>query len=229
MWRSPRLGTQRAVCRSRTRGAPRPPWSGPRRVGDPRLLSSALDANASATGEQGRNREAWAFDPPTVAATRTPSPTRSPLRAGKSSTSSIWAANERWPPEPLARPSQWRSGSSRTPRAAVSHTSRPTIWWFLFTLQGRFEEALAQTEIMQRGWERAGRPVAGWLAPSFLAAALIHGLRAQWVPYQEFLDLAMARPHESVRSRLQLLCSATRCHASWRYGAGAPVRRHRRR
>jgi hypothetical protein len=82
---------------------------------------------------------------------------------------------------------QQQDASSRgLPHFAANHLVVP------FTMQGRFEEALAQTEIMQRGWERAGRPVAGWLAPSFLATALIHGLRSEWALHQQFLDLAMA-------------------------------------
>ncbi|HLI01913.1 MAG TPA: LuxR C-terminal-related transcriptional regulator [Acidimicrobiales bacterium] len=47
------------------------------------------------------------------------------------------------------------------------------------TLLGDFETALAQAAAMRRGWERAGRPGARWMAPGALAAALACGLRGE--------------------------------------------------
>ena len=44
---------------------------------------------------------------------------------------------------------------------------------------------------MKEGWERAGRPAAGWMAPSFFAIALVHGLRGNDEAYEEFWHLAM--------------------------------------
>ena len=44
---------------------------------------------------------------------------------------------------------------------------------------------------MREGWERAGRPAAGWMAPSFFATALVHGLRGNDEGFGEFWHLAM--------------------------------------
>ena len=160
-------------------------------VGDPRLLSSALDANASATGEEGRNRQAWAFTRDRLALLEH-LPRHDPRSGGEvvdifhMGTERALAAGAIGDAIAVAFRQQQDASSRGLPHFAANHLVVP------FTLQGRFEEALAQAEITQRGWERAGRPVAGWLAPSFLATALIHGLRAQWVPYRQFLDLAMA-------------------------------------
>jgi predicted ATPase/DNA-binding CsgD family transcriptional regulator len=43
-------------------------------------------------------------------------------------------------------------------------------------LLGRFTEAIAEADAMQRDWEQAGRPRAGWMAPAAAAAVLCHGL-----------------------------------------------------
>jgi hypothetical protein len=45
-------------------------------------------------------------------------------------------------------------------------------------LQGAFDDALAQAAVMRHGWERAGRPPAGWMSPPFFAAAMVCALRA---------------------------------------------------
>jgi predicted ATPase/DNA-binding CsgD family transcriptional regulator len=57
-------------------------------------------------------------------------------------------------------------------------------------LRGSFDEALDQAVVMRGGWERAGRPAAGWMGASFFAAALVHGLRGDDHAYQEWWDLA---------------------------------------
>jgi predicted ATPase/DNA-binding CsgD family transcriptional regulator len=44
-------------------------------------------------------------------------------------------------------------------------------------LQGAFDEAIVQAEIMLDGWDRIGRPAAGWMTASFYAAALAHALQ----------------------------------------------------
>jgi hypothetical protein len=57
-------------------------------------------------------------------------------------------------------------------------------------LQGSFDDALRQAIAMRDGWERAGRPAAGWMGASFYAAALVHGLRDDSDGYDEWWDLA---------------------------------------
>ncbi len=68
-------------------------------------------------------------------------------------------------------------------------------------MQGEFDEAIAHSKVMREGWERAGRPAAGWMAPSFFAVALVHGLRGDHEAYAEFWHLAMTiRLRRSVNS-----------------------------
>lgn len=57
-------------------------------------------------------------------------------------------------------------------------------------LLGAFDDALAQAAGMRETWERAGRPTAGWMAPSMLAAALVHGLRGDHVGHDRWRELA---------------------------------------
>src|ERR1700722_844271 len=42
---------------------------------------------------------------------------------------------------------------------------------------------------MHQGWERAGRPPAGWMSPAFFAAALVHGLRGEDDEYTRWMEL----------------------------------------
>jgi tetratricopeptide (TPR) repeat protein len=57
-------------------------------------------------------------------------------------------------------------------------------------LQGAFDQALSHAAVMQRGWDRTGRPVAGWMATSFYAAALVCALRGDEPAYRQWWDLA---------------------------------------
>lgn len=57
-------------------------------------------------------------------------------------------------------------------------------------LRGEFDEALAHAEVMRDGWQRTGRPAAGWMAPSFFAVALVHGVRGDETARQEWWELA---------------------------------------
>jgi predicted ATPase/DNA-binding CsgD family transcriptional regulator len=59
-------------------------------------------------------------------------------------------------------------------------------------LQGAFDDALAQSAVMREGWERTGRPAAGWMAPSFFATALTSGLRGDEGAYADWWELAQA-------------------------------------
>jgi predicted ATPase len=57
------------------------------------------------------------------------------------------------------------------PQMTASHLLFP------LAMQGKFDEALVQADEMRRAWEAAGRPTAGWMAPSVYAVAMIHWLR----------------------------------------------------
>ena len=72
------------------------------------------------------------------------------------------------------------------------------------TLRGAFDEALAEAAVMREGWVRAGQPTAGWMASSFLAVSLIHGLRGDSEAHQDWHRLAeqVAPPSPRHLSRL---------------------------
>jgi hypothetical protein len=69
------------------------------------------------------------------------------------------------------------------PQFAATHLIPPLV------LRGEFDEAVEQAEVMRQGWERAGRPPAGWMAPAFFAAALAHGLRGDEDEYARWVEL----------------------------------------
>ncbi len=162
-----------------------------RRTGDLLLLSSALDANASAAGEAGCYRKAWAFTRQRLPLLEE-LPRHDPRSGGEVADifhmGTEWALGAGEVDEALAvAQHQHQDSSSRgLQHFAASHLVVP------LTLLGRFDEALEQSASMRQGWERAGRPVAGWMAPYFLAIALIHGVRGDQALYEEFVELAMA-------------------------------------
>ncbi|HEY4375942.1 MAG TPA: hypothetical protein VGM93_02245 [Acidimicrobiales bacterium] len=76
---------------------------------------------------------------------------------------------------------------------AATHLVVPLV------LRGEFDQALVQAQVMRDGWERSGRPAAGWMAPSFFATALAHGLmgnepaRAEWWELGDVLSFRSSR------------------------------------
>jgi tetratricopeptide (TPR) repeat protein len=68
-------------------------------------------------------------------------------------------------------------------------------------LQGSFDEAMSHAAVMQRGWERTGRPVAGWMAASFFAAALVCALRGDDRAYRRWWEVADHLSLNSTASR----------------------------
>ena len=70
-------------------------------------------------------------------------------------------------------------------------------------LSGGWDEAVRLSELFQRGWERAGRPIAGNLSPAPYAAAAVHGLRGDEVERRRWIDLSETlttpgRPRETI-------------------------------
>ncbi len=57
-------------------------------------------------------------------------------------------------------------------------------------LSGGWDEALRLSELFARGWERAGRPIAGNLSPAPYAAATVHGLRGDDARRRDWKDLS---------------------------------------
>jgi len=70
-------------------------------------------------------------------------------------------------------------------------------------LSGAWDEALRLSELFERGWERAGRPIAGNLSPAPYAVAAIQGLRGDEEQRRRWTDLSATlatpgRPSETI-------------------------------
>ncbi len=160
------------------------------RLGDPVVVSSALDAVAAALAEDNRFKEASQFTTKRLALLDR-LPRHEPRTGGEvadifhMATESALAAGELDVALARARRSYHDSSSRGLPHFAANHLVIP------LALQGKFEDAIEQAKVMREGWERAGRPAAGWMAPSFFATALVHGLRGNDEAYAEFWHLAM--------------------------------------
>jgi hypothetical protein len=57
-------------------------------------------------------------------------------------------------------------------------------------LTGTWDEAIELSELFERGWERAGRPIAGNLSPTPYAAATVHALRGDDAERQRWMDVS---------------------------------------
>jgi predicted ATPase/DNA-binding CsgD family transcriptional regulator len=160
-----------------------------RRCGDPVLISSALDAVTGALFDQGSFKEASRVTQERMGLLDH-FPRHNPLVGGEiadifhMATESALAAGDLH--TALASAVQAHEDSTREglPHFAAADLVMP------LALQGSFDEALHQALVMRDGWERAGRPEAGWMGASFYAAALVHGLRGDADAYQECWDLA---------------------------------------
>jgi predicted ATPase/DNA-binding CsgD family transcriptional regulator len=162
-----------------------------RELGDPVLISSALDAGSEAAAAGGRFKQASRLTTERIALLdRLPS--HDPRVGGEvvdiyhMATESALAAGELPVALSRARSSRHDRSGHGMPHFGAAHLVVPLV------LQGAFDEALGQAEIMLEGWESAGRPVAGWMAPSFFAAALVHGLRGEEDAHARWWAMATA-------------------------------------
>jgi predicted ATPase/DNA-binding CsgD family transcriptional regulator len=160
-----------------------------RRLDDPVLISNALDAAGAAASSDGHMKESAR-----LAAERLDLLERLPRhdpRAGGEIVDIFHMATEAALGAgdlPVALTSALASVEDEMSQGlrhfAANHLLIP------LALQGAFDEALQQSEVMREGWERTGRPSAGWMAPAFFAAALVHGLRGDEGAYATWWDLA---------------------------------------
>jgi hypothetical protein len=70
-------------------------------------------------------------------------------------------------------------------------------------LSGSWDEAIELSELFERGWERAGRPIAGNLSPTPYAAATVHALRGNDAERERWMDVSATlstpgRPRETI-------------------------------
>ena len=160
---------------------PDPGWSDEglrlaRELDDPRLISCALDAVASSVSFDGHLKEAAR-----ITAERLDLLDRLPRhdpRVGGEVADVFHMAGETTMASgqlPLALTIARRSYDD-TIRQGLDHLGTSQLVPPLI-LQGSFDEGLHYAAIMREGWDRAHRPVAGWMAPAFFAVAMTHGLR----------------------------------------------------
>lgn len=160
-----------------------------RELGDPELLSEALDSVSSAASFAGRRQEAAR-----AAAERLglidQMPRHSPrvalevFDAYHSATETSIAAGDPTAALAAGRRAKAEGLDAVMPYLAASRVTLPLV------LLGDFDEALAQAELMRDSWVRAGRPTAGWMANAVFAAAMVHGLRGDTVEFDEWWQVA---------------------------------------
>ncbi len=167
--------------------------------GDPTLISSALDAAASSATYDGRFKEALRYSTERIGLLDR-LPRHDPKVGGEvadiyhMASEAAVGAGELGVALASARHSYYDDASQGLPHFAATHLIPPLV------LLGEFDEAVQQATVMRRGWERAGEPPAGWMAPSFFAAALVYGLRGDEDDYTTWTELARSIALKSLSS-----------------------------
>jgi hypothetical protein len=158
-------------------------------LGDAARISDALDAVASAATAAGRLQQA-AMHTAERLTLLDQLPRHEPLVGGEvqdifhmATESALWIGDLESALS-AARASRHDINGGGIPHFAACHMVAA------LALQGDFDAALVQAEAMEDGWVRSGRPPAGWMAPAFFAAALVHGLRDQPAGFARWWDIA---------------------------------------
>jgi predicted ATPase/DNA-binding CsgD family transcriptional regulator len=157
-------------------------------LGDLTLISSALDAAASLASHDGHFKDASRYSAERLGLLGR-LPRHDPDVGGE--VADIWhmasesavGAGELGAALASARSSYHDDANQGLPHFAATHLILPLV------LLGEFDEAVEQAMVMRQGWERAGRPPAGWMAPSFYAAALVHRVRGDEDEYARWQEL----------------------------------------
>jgi hypothetical protein len=160
-----------------------------RAVGDPRLVCGALDAVSVVAIAEGRYRDAAQLVAERLRlADRMPR--HDPRNGGELADVlhmaievALGAGDLRGALE-AARQGNDDPIAPGVPHLVASHLLLP------LALRGDFDAAMAQTAAMLEAWERAGRPHAGWMAPSVYGAALVCGLRGDTAGYRRWAELS---------------------------------------
>jgi predicted ATPase/DNA-binding CsgD family transcriptional regulator len=175
-----------------------------RELGDPLLVSTALDAVCAASAYEGRYKDAWRVTRERLALLDR-LPRHDPRFGGEISdifhmaSETAIAAGELEPALAHSRRAQADRIGQGLAHFAATHLVVPLM------LRGDFDEALIEAAVMRDGWERNGRPTAGWMSPAFFATAFAHGVRGDDGALAEWWELAM------------LICAKTRANGFNRF------------
>jgi predicted ATPase/DNA-binding CsgD family transcriptional regulator len=159
-----------------------------KRLGDPILTSGALDAVASAAAHHGQYKKTAQVSAERLQLLEV-FPRHDPRVGGEiadifhMASQSAVAAGHLKSALDSARNSYDDDTNQGLPHFAATHLMVPLV------LRGEFDEALLQATVMRQGWERAGSPPAGWMAPAFFAAASVFGIRGDKDRYEEWWEL----------------------------------------
>lgn len=155
-----------------------------RRSGDPVLIAGALDGLVVHAGGAGRMRDARAYAIERLALLD-PLPRHEPYAAAEI-TDAYWVASTTAVatgdlPAALAI----AEGSDGDPATAHPYVALPRQIR-VYALLGRFDDAIAQAELLWERWHRDGEPPMEWMASAFAMASAVHGLtgtgeRALWL------------------------------------------------
>jgi predicted ATPase/DNA-binding CsgD family transcriptional regulator len=162
-----------------------------RRLDDPILISAALDAAASAASDAGHYKEASRRSAERLRLLDR-LPRYDPRTGGEivdifhMASESAVGAGELEAALAHARRAVEDVTHQGLPHFAAAHLMAPLV------LRGDFDEALDRTAVIRDGWERSGRPAAGWLAPPFFAAAFAYLVRGDEEAYQKWRELGTA-------------------------------------
>jgi predicted ATPase/DNA-binding CsgD family transcriptional regulator len=162
-----------------------------RQLGDPVLISAALDAAASAAGFGGDHKEAFRRSAERLQLLDR-LPRHDPRTGGEiadifhMASESAVGAGELEAALASARRAVEDVTHQGLPHFAAIHLMPPLV------LRGDFDEALERTAVIHDGWERSGRPVAGWMAPAFFAAAFAYRVRGDEAASQRWDELGSA-------------------------------------
>jgi predicted ATPase/DNA-binding CsgD family transcriptional regulator len=160
-------------------------------LGDPTLISSALDAAASSASHDGHFKEASRYSSQRLRLLDR-LPRHDPRVGGEiadifhMASESAVAAGELGAALASARNAYHDDTNQGLPHFAATHLMPPLV------LRGEFDEAVEQAMVMRHGWERVGKPPAGWMSPAFFAAALAHGVRGDEDEYTRWMDLGIS-------------------------------------
>jgi predicted ATPase/DNA-binding CsgD family transcriptional regulator len=171
--------------------------------GDPTLISSALDAAGAAASHDGHFKDASRYASERLQLLDR-LPRHDPRVGGEiadifhMASEAAVGAGDLGAALASARNSYDDDTNQGLPQFAATHLLPPLV------LRGEFDEAVEQAIVMRQGWERAGRPPAGWMAPAFFTAALAHGLRGDEDEYTRWVELGVSIARREGNSSCQM-------------------------